>query len=56
MGMFDGYQNLNNQYTPNNLCSNTPQPPCPNKYDCLEPCKPNKPYEEYNAKGELVGY
>lgn len=56
MGMFDGYQNLNNQYTPNNLCSNIPQPPCPNKCDCLEPCKPNKPYEEYDAKGELVGY
>ena len=53
--MFDNYENLQQNYIPNNL------PCCPPKIkQCeeskLEPCKPNKPYEDYNAQGLLVGY
>lgn len=51
MGMFDGYKNLNNIYSPNNNCPPPPKPECN-----LEPCFPNKPYIEYNAKGEMIGY
>lgn len=48
--MFESYQNLNPQYTPNNYqtCG------CPNKY--IEKAVPNKPYEVYNQSGELIGY
>ena len=56
MGMFSGYENLDDQYIPNNLrpCPIVPPTcePCPS----LKPCKPNLPYEEYNMQGELVGY
>lgn len=53
--IFDNYQNLNQEYIPNNL------PNCPPKVKCseeskLEPCLPNKPYEQYDAKGNLIGY
>lgn len=51
MGLFDNYQNINPNYVPNNIVP--PPNPCKPK---LEPCKPIKPYEEYNAEGELVGY
>lgn len=51
MGMFDGYKNLNNIYTPNNICPIPPKPECK-----LDPCIPNKPYVNYNSKGEIIGY
>jgi hypothetical protein len=46
MSMFDNYQN-NNPHT----C----YPPQPG-FTHLAPIRPNKPYEEYNVKGELIGY
>lgn len=55
MGMFSNYEDLADNYVPNNLRPNPPK--CDYKSNCnLEPCKPNKPYEEYNAEGQLIGY
>lgn len=54
MGMFDSYENLGNNYIPNNTTSRAPQ--CTPDEQKIAPCKIIKPYEEYNAKGELVGY
>ncbi len=51
MGMFDNYENIADNYIPSNI--KPPRPICENK---LEPCTPKKPYEEYNAKNELIGY
>ena len=53
MGMFDSYETLNNNYVPQNK---KPIPPCSPQNSVLEPLRPRKPYEEINAKGELVGY
>ena len=53
-GMFDNYENLADDYVPNNLRpSHPPKKPCS---DNLDPCRPNKPYEDYDAKNNLVGY
>ena len=48
--MFESYQNLNPQYTPNNYqtCA------CTNKN--IEKAVPNKPYEVYDQSGNLIGY
>lgn len=53
MGMFDAYENLQNHYVPNNT---KPVMPCPPQNELIEPLKPRMPYEELNAKGELIGY
>ena len=46
-GMFDNYDNI---YS--NACQ-----PCPPKPECkLDPCKPDKPYAQYDVKGNLIGY
>lgn len=46
-GMFDNYDNI---YS--NACQ-----PCPPKPECkLDPCNPNKPYAQYDVKGNLIGY
>lgn len=53
MGMFDQYDNLSDFYVPSNV------KPCPNIYpdqSKLDSCLGKKPYEEYNAEGELIGY
>lgn len=52
MGMFSSYENINPNYQPNNF---KPAPQC-RPEDKLKPCRPDRPYEEYNAKGELIGY
>lgn len=52
MGMFVNYQTLDN-YTPNNLVCSFP---VGKSYTKLAPVQASKPYEEYNAKGELIGY
>lgn len=53
MGMFLNYQDIANNYIPNNLISefNTPK-----SYTKLDSNLASKPYECYNAKGELEGY
>ena len=51
MGMFTNYQCISGQ--PNNLKYAFPQS-C--KYTKLDPVSASKPFEEYNAKGELIGY
>lgn len=53
--MFDTYENIPQNYVPNNIKPNDPLAcKCPpNK---LEPIKPILPYEEYNVEGELIGY
>lgn len=51
--MFEQYDNLSSQYIPSNMNKKpciTPQNPC------LDPLVPKKPYENYNAEGELIGY
>ena len=53
MGMFDSYETLNNNYVPQNK---KPIPPCSPENSVFEPLRPRKPYEEINAKGELIGY
>ena len=54
MGMFDSYDDLGNNYTPNNICPPT-EHVCPAESK-LAPCSPNKPYADYNSQGELTGY
>lgn len=51
--MFLNYQSIADNYTPNNLISAFPHRP---EYSKLSPVNASKPYEEYNAKGELEGY
>ena len=53
MGMFLNYQNIADNYKPNNLINSFPR-----KMNCskLDPLDASKPFEEYNAKGELSGY
>lgn len=53
MGMFSNYDNITPNYIPNNIkCSF----PVVKSYTKLDPVQASKPYEEYNTKGELVGY
>lgn len=53
MGMFLNYHNIADNYTPNNLICSFP---VGKSYTKLDPVQASKPYEEYNTKGELVGY
>lgn len=53
MGMFLNYKDIANNYVPNNLVSSFP---VGKSYTKLDPVQASKPYEEYNAKGELIGY
>ena len=53
MNMFTNYQNIANNYVPNNLVCSFPGG---KSYTKLDPVKASKPYEEYNTKGELIGY
>ena len=53
MGMFLNYQNLAENYMPNNLVKAFPQHQIDTK---LDPLEASKPYEDYNTKGELTGY
>lgn len=53
MGMFLNYQNIANNYMPNNLTCSFP---VGKSYTKLDPIQASKPYEEYNTKGELIGY
>ena len=53
MGMFFNYINIDDNYTPNNLSCTFPKLKCSTK---LNPIEKSKPYEEYNEKGELIGY
>lgn len=53
MSMFLNYHNIADNYKPNNtVCSF----PVGKSYTKLDPVKASKPYEEYNTKGELIGY
>ena len=51
--MFLNYENLSDSYIPNNLSSHKCRP---ESYTKLSPVDASKPYELYNAKGELEGY
>lgn len=53
MGMFLNYQNIADNYMPNNLVCSFP---VGKSYTKLDPVQASRPYEEYNAKGELIGY
>lgn len=53
MGMFLNYQNIADNYMPNNLINAFPHMLNSSK---LDPLDASKPYEEYNSKGELTGY
>lgn len=52
--MFTNYQNLSDYYIPNNLSQNISTP---KSYTSkLNPIEASKPYELYNARGNLEGY
>ena len=53
--MFTSYQKLSDNYIPNNLTKEHDHLKC-KSYTKLDPQKAGKPYELYNAKGELEGY
>lgn len=53
MGMFTNYENLNELYRPNNLSLKVT---VPKSYTALDPTIASRPYEEYDVKGELIGY
>ena len=53
MGMFTNYQEIAHMYPTNNLVCRFP---VDKSYTKICPVEASKPYEEYNAKGELVGY
>lgn len=53
MNIFDNYDNLKDQYIPSNM-NRKPCPPKANPF--LDPAIPKKPYCEYNAEGNIVGY
>ena len=53
MDMFTNYQNLSEQYIPNNLSEHKYKV---ESYTKLCPVENSKPYELYNAKNELEGY
>ena len=53
MGMFYNYQNIAENYMPNNLMNAFP---CKMNASKLNPLDASKPFEEYNTKGELTGY
>ena len=51
--MFDNYDNLSKHYKPYNLNNVSTKV---ESYTALNPIESSKPYEEYNVKGELIGY
>lgn len=53
MNMFTNYNNIPENYVPNNLVCSLP---VGKSYTKLDPIQASKPYEEYDAKGELIGY
>ena len=53
MGMFLNYHNIADNYKPNNLMCSFP---VGKSYTKLDPIEASKPYEEYDAKGNLIGY
>lgn len=53
MGMFTTYQNISNNFIPNNMRY---QNNVPTSYTKLAPNQASKPYECYNAQGDLEGY
>lgn len=53
MGMFLNYQNIADNYRPNNLVCSFP---VGKSYTKLDPVDASKPFEEYDAKGDLIGY
>lgn len=53
MGMFLNYENIESNYVPNNLVRSYG---IGKSYTKLDPIQASKPYEEYNSKGELIGY
>lgn len=53
MGMFLNYQSIANNYQPNNLIKAFPTKFKDSK---LDPVNESRPFELYNAKGELEGY
>ena len=55
MSMFDTYKELPEGYIPNNI-KPTDNLSCAYPTNKLEPCRPTKPYEEYNTEGQLIGY
>lgn len=54
MGMFLNYHNIADNYRPNNLINAFPTRV--NTNGKLDPVTASKPYEEYDAKGDLEGY
>lgn len=52
-GMFLNYHNIADNYTPNNLVCSFP---VGKSYTKLAPVQASKPYEEYDSKGNLIGY
>lgn len=53
MGMFLNYHNIADNYKPNNLMCSFP---VGKSYTKLDPIEASKPYEEYDSKGNLIGY
>ena len=53
LGMFLNYQNIAKNYTPNNLVCSFP---VEKSYTKLDPKSVSKPFEEYDAHGQLIGY
>jgi hypothetical protein len=53
--MFDTYKDIPQNYIPNNI-KPTDNLSCVYPTNKLEPCRPTKPYEEYNTEGQLIGY
>lgn len=48
--MFENYQNISTQYTPNNYQTNNMG------NQSIQTSNPNKPYEVKDARGNLIGY
>ena len=51
--MFENYQNINTQYTPNNYQDNFGESDLNNS---IQTVSPNKPYEIKDKRGNLTGY
>lgn len=53
MGMFLNYHNISDNYVPNNLIAEYTKVTTESK---LAPIEASRPFEEFNVKGELIGY
>lgn len=53
MSMFLNYHNISDNYKPNNLICTFP---VGKSYTKLDPVQASKPYEEYDSRGNLIGY